>query len=140
MPQIIASIAEALRSSGARQVDHRPDALLATIRLANGRNQTIKLTMQSGQDGSYNVVRCQSRACIASGAAMVRKALEMNMTCDHGAYSLDLKVRPHVLDIVYGFVVRPGWEGKLGALLLAIEEVAIFADRVEHSVAKTDCF
>jgi len=114
--------------------------MLATLPLANGRQQTVKFRIEPGQHGDYHILRIQSRVCVATDAVAVRTALQANVTADWGHLALDLDADPSVIDVVYTFLLKDVSESKIAALFRAILRVAAFADGCERQVTDADVF
>ncbi len=132
MTAVVNYISEALRASGMTQIQHRGNTVLVLVPLACGRTQMVKIVMHRGRHGDYTVLQCHSRACVATTHAIVRQALEQNMTLDCGGFALDVSVQPHVVDVVQGVVASDRAGINIEILLRTVREVAEVADAVEN--------
>ena len=139
MPTLIQVLGEMVAKSG-MPVQYGESEMLVTVKMQNGRKQTVKMRAMQGQYGAYTVLRFQSRVRIAQGAAIIRAALKANADADWGAYALDTSVNPPLVDVVYGYVTTPQCELVPRDLFTALQRVAAVADAAELHITGGDVF
>ena len=114
------------------------DATTLLVRCSLGkRTQTVKVTCPADNKRSFQILKLQSRACLAADYRFVLDALKLNADSEWGGLALDKTITPPAIDVVYN-LVADGLHPQ--AFVTALTRVASFADRIELLTRGSDHF
>ena len=139
MPTVFEQLGEFLKGADrpGMAVTYRSNGLLVTVAISNGRRQIVKVSSHRGGAGDVDLIRLQSRVCIAREPAIVREMLVANAGLELGGFALDTSVSPNAIDVVYS-IARD--ELDFPNFVIILERLACFADAYEERLTGRDDF
>jgi hypothetical protein len=131
-------LAEYIRINLHVSVNREGNHLILTLRLNNGRSQTVLVSVKNSKDGG--IIEVRSRCGVISNAKAVRASLKRNFINSLGGLAMDSVDGHHVIDCVQRLVVPPGLGVNIEEFLDTISSIGIQADMIESKLGQADVF
>ena len=113
------------------------EEMLVSMQIPPNRHQVVRVFSTPSRYGKFQLLRLQSRACVAADHRIVSELIQLNDATSLCGFVLDQVQGENVIDVTYSFVLE---HVGFHHFLPALQRVAKLADDIEAMTSGGDSF